>query len=94
MNHWIFNLESALMPLNYKVTVLTEQKILPQTKPTVYSPDAVIKLKQAGKKEKHYFVLYMYNGDIRSQQRYLETYQRLKAINESESNDMVLLIQE
>lgn len=88
MNQWLFNLESALMPLNYKVTVLTEQELLPQAKPTVYSPDAVIKLKQAGKKEKHYFVLYMYNGDIRSQQRYLETYQRLRAINESESNNL------
>ena len=88
MNQWIFYLESSLMPLNYKVTVLTEQELLPQTKPTVYSPDVVIKLKQVGKKEKHYFVLYMNNGDIRSQQRYLETCQRLKAINESESNDL------
>ncbi|MGE7983803.1 hypothetical protein [Solibacillus sp. NPDC093137] len=88
MNQWIFNLESALMPLNYKVTVLTEQELLPQTKPTAFSPDTVIKLKQVGKKEKHYFVLYMNNGEIRSQQRYLETIQRLTAINESESNNL------
>lgn len=88
MNQWIFNLESTLMPLNYKVTVLTEQELLPQTKPTDFSPDTVIKLKQVGKKEKHYFVLYINNGDIRSQQRYLETIQRLTAINESESNNL------
>ena len=88
MSQWLYNLESALTPLNYKVTVFTEQELLPQTKPTVYSPDAVIKLKQVGKKEKHYFVLSMNNGDIRSQQRYLETIQRLTAINESESNNL------